>query len=135
MRVTTSRKPSPGTRRLAKTLATFLSLPHVTRGKLRLDSGDVWLVVAEQHGNPGALVKRMPTGEEKFSFTVSFTKRVQKLKIDHPVVVGTSKRAEDIAWFFGLDWYSTSKATRIIGVTDGRLEFIDREDVILRLKI
>jgi hypothetical protein len=135
MRVTTSRKPSPGTRRLAKTLATFLGRSHVTRGKLNLNSDDVWLVVAEQHGNPGSLVKRMPIGEEMLSFTVSFEKRVQKLKRDQPVVVGSSKRAEDLARFFDLNWDPTGKATRIIKVTDERLEFIDQEEIILRLKI
>lgn len=135
MKVTTSRKPSPGTRRFAKTLATFLGLPYVTRGKSNLDPDEVWFVVVERHGSPSGIEKRTGGAEETLSFTISAAKRIQKLKTRRPWVVGTFGMSRSVAGFFSLEWDPEDRAERTIRVTGELMEFKDGEDTILRLKI
>jgi len=134
MNVTTSRKPSPGTRRFAKTLATFLGLPYVTRGKSNLDPDEVWFVVVEHHGNPSGIVKRARGAEETLSFTVSAEKQIQKLKARRPWVVGTFGMSRSVAGFFSLEWDPKDRAERTIRVTGELMEFKDGKNTILRLK-
>ncbi|MGA9098057.1 MAG: hypothetical protein WB392_03910, partial [Methanotrichaceae archaeon] len=71
MKVTTSRDPSAKARRLGKTVARFLSIPYINRGKLNLSDEEQWLVVVEDHGNPTGLIKRTAMGEELLTFKLS----------------------------------------------------------------
>jgi hypothetical protein len=136
MRFTTSRRPSPGTRRLARILASFLGADYMTRGKSGLDDEDeVWMVVVEGHGNPMGLARRH-CGEEKIlRFAVSVEGESKRLKMNRPVVVGAGKAARDLAEFFGLDFSPEGAAERVIRVEDGWIDFVDDEELMLRLKI
>ncbi|MGC9515274.1 hypothetical protein [Methanocrinis sp.] len=136
MRFTTSRRPSPGTRRLARTLAHFLGAEYMTRGKTGLnDHGEVWMVVVEGDGNPAGLARRSRGEERVLRFAVSVEGRPRRLGKKRPVVVGTGKDACDLAEFFGLDWSPEGAAQREIRVGDEYLDLVDGEDLVLRLKI
>ncbi len=136
MRFTTSRRPSPGARRLARTLASFLCADYMTRGKSGLDDeGEVWMVIVEGHGNPTGLARRSCGEEKVISFTLSIEGESKRLKMKKPLVVGTGKSARDVAEFFGLDLVPGGVAERKIRVVDHRIDFVDGEDLILRLNI
>ena len=135
MRVTTSRKPSDGTRRLARTLAKFLAIPYVTRGKLSLDRDHVWLVVVEKYGNPSGFEKRAQNSDETFPFRLSVERRISSKKRERPVIVGRSDMAMYLARFFDLDVNIETNAKRIIMVSDDHLDFVDNGEMILKLLI
>lgn len=135
MRFTTSRKPSPRARRIARTLASFLGADYMTRGKSGLDDeSEVWMVVVEGHGSPTGLARRSCGEEKVFRFRLSQEGESKRLKMGRPVVVGTGK-AREVAEFFGLDWAPEGAAGRVIRVGDDRIDFVDGEDLILRLNI
>ncbi len=133
MRFSTSRKPSPRTRRLARTLAGFFGAEYVTRGKAGLDDGDIWMVVVEEDGNPAGLAKRFGGDETVLRFTVAVEGGSKRLKMDRPVVVGAGKDARDVAEFFGLDLSAEGEAGRKIRVSDREIEFLDGRELVLRL--
>jgi hypothetical protein len=137
MRFTTSRRPSPGARRLARILASFLGADYMTRGKSGLDDEDeVWMVVVEGHGNPTGLARRSRGEEKVLRFALSVEGESKRLRrMERPVVVGAGKSARDVAEFFGLDFSPEGAAGRVIRVGDDRIEFVDNEDMILRLNI
>lgn len=136
MQFTTSRKPSPKTRRFAKTLATFLSVPYITRGKSNLDYDETWMVVVEDHGNPQGLVRRDRRGEKTLRFTISAERNMSQTKREKPVVTGDSNMAKAIAEFLDLDYDPKSKAIRLINVKKGGItEFVDSGTNIVKLKI
>jgi U3 small nucleolar ribonucleoprotein protein IMP4 len=136
MRFTTSRRPSPGTRRLARIMASFLGADYMTRGKSGLDDEDeIWMVVVEEHGNPTGLARRS-CGEEKIlRFTIYVEGESKRLKMDRPAVVGAGKAARDVAEFFDLDFSPEGAAGRVIRVGGDRIDFVDGEDLMLRLNI
>jgi len=133
MKVTTSRDPSAKARRLGKTIAGFLSIPYVNRGKLSLNDDESWLVVVEDHGNPTGLVKRTATGEELLTFKLSSEPAAKKFKKLMPSVTGKKERADRIAGFFELA-LSTEPSDRFISVASGQIDFINGGEIILRLK-
>jgi hypothetical protein len=137
MRFTTSRRPSPRARRLARTLASFLGAEYMTRGKSGLDDeGEVWMVVVEEHGNPAGLARRACGEEKVFRFAAFVEGESKRAKTRRPaVVVGTGKRAREVALFFGLEISTEGAAGRVIRVTDRQVDFVDGEELILRLKI
>jgi len=137
MRFTTSRRPSPRSRRLARTLAGFFGSGYMTRGKAGLeDEGEVWMVVVEEHGNPAGLARRTPGEEKVLRFSVSVVEESKRLKkMNRPRVVGMGKTAHEVAEFFGLDISPEAPAGRAIRVGDHQIDFVDGEDLILRLKI
>ncbi len=136
MRFSTSRRPSPRARRLARILANFLGAGYMTRGKSGLDDeGEVWMVVVEEHGSPAGLARRH-RGEERFLRFAAFAEGESKrLRVRKPVVVGTGKRACEVALFFDLDVASEGAAGRLIRVEEDRIDFVDGEELVLRLKI
>ena len=137
MRFSTSRRPSPRARRLARTLASFLGAEYMTRGKSGLDDEDeVWMVVVEEHGNPAGLARRAQGEEKVLRFAASIEGESKRAKTRGPVqVVGTGKRVREVAEFFGLDISPEAAAGRVIRVTDLQIDFVDGEELILRLKI
>jgi hypothetical protein len=136
MRFTTSRRPSPGTRRLARIMASFLGADYMTRGKSGLDDeGEIWMVVVEGHGNPMGLARRHCGEEKVLRFALSVEGKSKRLNMKRPVVVGVGKAARDLAEFFGLDFSPEVAAGRVIRVGDDRIDFFDDEDLILRLNI
>jgi len=136
MRVSTSRRPSPKTRRLARTLALFLGIEYMTRGKTGLDDDEeVWMVVVEGDGNPTGLARRSRGEEGLLRFAVSVEGRPRRLARKRPVVSGSGKAARDLAEFFGLDWSPEGAAERVIRVGDEFVDLVDGEDLVLRLKI
>jgi hypothetical protein len=138
MKVTTSRDPSAKARRLGKRLARFLSLPYVNRGKMGLCDEEIWLVVVEDHGNPTGLVKRTAEGEELLCFTpVSPDHQKRQRRRLHPIVIGRKEEAEHIARFFELDYSADSLASheRTILATSERIDFVDADEIVLRLRI
>jgi hypothetical protein len=135
MRFTTSRRPSPRARRLARTLASFFGAEYMTRGKSGLDNEEVWMVVVEEHGNPSGLARR-DRGEEKVFRFAAFAKgEPKRLKTRRPAIVGTGKQAREVALFFGLEISPEGAAGREIRVGDRQIDFVDGEDLIARLKI
>jgi len=152
--VTTSRDPSPGTRRFARTLASFLSLPYVNRGKSGAgEEGEAALVVVEGHGNPSGIIKRVPGGrEESLHFRISGGLSAGRIKKEKPVVCGPGGAARSIASFFELEWAGESPSPaggrdglppakgasahcrRMISVAPGWIDFIDNGAVRFRLK-
>lgn len=134
MQITTSRKPSPRSRRFAKTLAGFLGVPYLTRGKSSLDPDEVWMLVVEDHGSPRGIVKRTEDREEEICFVVSSETRVQKLKRQRPRVTGDPEFAKTLAEFFGLEWTLENGDVRTIRVGHDEIEFVDCQETILRLK-
>lgn len=137
MRFTTSRRPSPGARRLARTLARFLCSEYMTRGKsgLNEDEEEVWMVVVEENGKPAGLARR-GRGEEKVLRFAAFVEGESKrMKTRRPVVVGTGKLPSEVAEFFGLDISPEADAGRKIRVRDREIDFVDGEELIVRLKI
>ena len=94
MKVTTSRDPSAKARRLGKTVARFLSIPYINRGKLNLSDEEQWLVVVEDHGNPTGLIKRTAMGEELLTFKLSSDPETRLFKKLIPSVTGL---AEDVS--------------------------------------
>jgi len=137
MKVTTSRGPSAKSRRFGKALASFLSLPYVNRGKQSPGEEDAWLVVVENHGNPGGLVKRYWGKEEMLSFTLSLEPVAGRLKRLVPVVTGARKEALPIAEFFQLEWLEGPAPTprRTMAVSSEWIDFIDEGEAKFRLKI
>ena len=133
MRFSTSRKPSPRTRRLARILASFFGAAYMTRGKAGLDDGDTWLVVVEEHGNPAGLARRSGGQEMVLHFTVAVEGGSRRLTAERPVVVGTGKDASDVAEFFGLGLSAEAGAGRAIRVVGRQIEFLDGGELILRL--
>ncbi|MDF0590247.1 Brix domain-containing protein [Candidatus Methanocrinis natronophilus] len=132
MRFTTSRKPSPRTRRIARTLANYLGVTYTTRGKSGLGGDVVWIVVVEDHGNPSGLSRRDGGGEEVLRFSVSFEGE-GKRRIDRPVVVGEGDEARDVAEFFGIEYAPGSEAGRQVRVGGQKIELFDGGDLVLRL--
>lgn len=137
MPFTTSRKPSPPTRRIAKTLANYLGADYITRGKSGLDGDVIWIVVVEDHGNPSGLSRRHGGEEDILGFSVSFeedTKR-RRRKTERPVVVGEGEEARKIAEFFGLEYAPRSATAKEIRASGREIEFFDGGDLVLRLNI
>ena len=132
MRFSTSRKPSPRARRLARTLASFLGCEYMPRGKTCLDDGDTWMVVVEEDGNPAGLAKRSGGDERVLRFTVAVEGQSKRLKMGRPVVVGT-EGARQVAEFFGLDLLAEGETGREIRVTGRQIEFLDGGELVLRL--
>ncbi len=141
MKITTSREPSAKSRRLGKALASFLSLTYVNRGRQRPGEEDVWLMVVENHGNPGGLVKCYSGREELLNFTLSLEPAAGQLKKLVPVVIGARKEALPIAKFFELEWLEgpasmhEGRLKRALAVTSGQIDFIDDGQTKFRLKI
>lgn len=134
MIVTTSREPSAKTRRIAKTLARFLSLSYVNRGKQSLGDDETWMVVVENHGNPQGFIKRTPEEEIIMNFTLSGEPKEKPMKNMVPVVQGIKEEAIPVARFFDLD-VSEGSAPRAIVATLGSIEFMDDGAAIMRLKV
>lgn len=117
-------------------MASFLGAGYMTRGKSGLDDEDeIWMVVVEGHGNPMGLARRHCGEEKVLRFALSVEGESKRLKMKRPVVVGAGKTAHDLAEFFGLDSAPEGAAGRVIRVGDDRIDFVDYEDLILRLKI
>lgn len=137
MIVTTSRDPSSKARRFARALASFLSLPYMTRGKQRPEGDETWLVVVGDHGNPAGLVKRSPKNEEHLSFQISGEPEARRLKRCVPKVVGEGMIALPIAQFFELEWLGEDAPDhgRIIRIASGSIDFMDEGEAKFRLKI
>jgi rRNA maturation protein Rpf1 len=136
MKVTTSRDPSVKARRLAKTLARFLTLPYITRGKQNLDPTETWLIVVERHGNPNGLIKRYEGEERELTFSVPMepqSSQIRKLKKIMPVITGVKEEAKSVAEFFELRW-SPDAIGRIIVVGHERIDFLNEGETVLRLK-
>ncbi len=136
MKVTTSRDPSAKARRLGKTVARFLSIPYVNRGKQSLDDAEPWLVVVEDHGNPTGLVKRTEDVEELLAFTLLSDTWPRQFKKILAVAVGQKDEAAPIAKFFELGWSEMPESAlkRIIVVASGQIDFVDEGEIVLRLK-
>jgi len=121
MIVTTSRDPSAGTRRFARTLASFLSLPYVNRGKSSVgegEPGEAALVVVEDHGNPSGIIKRASGREERLYFRLSGQLAAGRMKKRAATVCGERGIARPVASFFELQWLGESApdpATRPAG--------------------
>ena len=137
MFVTTSRDPSSKARRFARTLASYLSLPYVNRGKQKTGEDETWLVVIEDHGNPAGLVKRSLEREEQLSFRLSGETDARRLKMGVPNVAGKDIVALPIAQFFELEWLGEAVPAqgRIIWVAPGNIDFIDEGLAKFRLKV
>ncbi len=137
MRFTTSRRPSPGARRLARTLAHFFGSEYMTRGKSGLDEdvGEVWMVVVEERGSPAGLARRSQGEEKVLRFAAAIEGESKRMKMRRLSVVGTGKRAREVAEFFGLEISPEGGAEREIRVGDRQIDFVDGEDLIARLKI
>jgi rRNA maturation protein Rpf1 len=135
MRFTTSRKPSPPTRRIAKTLANYLGADYITRGKSGLDGDVIWMVVVEDHGNPSGLSRRHGGEEDILGFSVSFEGDAKRRRTERPVVVGDGVVAREIAEFFGLEYAPLSATAREIRADGREIEFFDGGDLVLRLNI
>ena len=138
MFITTSRDPSAKARRFARSLASFLSIDYINRGKQRPDREDTMLVVTEDYGNPARLDKRNSEGEEKLSFRLSGEIQVHRLQpgAAEVAVVGEKEIALPIASFLELEWMpeaSRSQARRIL-VEPGIIEFLDGDLACIRLK-
>jgi len=83
MILTTSRKPSKKTRRLAKVLARFMNWKYLNRGKMSLDELTTFnkiAIIEEIKGNP-AILKIYQNGKNtlKIRFNVS---NINKIKMD-----------------------------------------------------
>lgn len=148
--VTTSRDPSPGTRRFARALASFLSLSYVNRGKSGMGGGEeeeaeAALVVVEDHGNPSGIVKRFCGGEDRLSFRLSGELQAGRMKAREAVICGEEEACRPIASLFDLKWQGDSapfsatekdakREARVIVVAPGCIDFIDNGDIRFRLK-
>jgi len=137
MLVTTSRDPSARARRLGRALASFLSIPYMNRGKQNQSEDETWLVVAEDHGNPGALIKRSAAGTEQLAFRLSMEPAAGRMKRAVPVVVGEERVACKIARFFDLCWIGSlaQAQRRALVVASGRIDFVDEGEAKFRLLI
>jgi rRNA maturation protein Rpf1 len=135
MRFTTSRKPSPRARRIAKTLANYLGADYITRGKSGLDGDVIWMVVVEDHGNPSGLSRRHGGEEDILGFSVSFEGDAKRRRTERSVVVGDGVVAREIAEFFGLEYAPRSATAREIRADGREIEFFDGGDLVLRLNI
>ena len=135
MRFTTSRKPSPPTRRVAKALANYLGAPYVTRGKSCLEGDFIWMVIVEDHGNPSGITRRDGGREDVLAFSVSFEGEAKRRRREIPVVVGDGMVGREIAEFFALEYAPSSAAGRKIVVGGREIEFFDGGDLVLRLNI
>jgi len=137
MLITTSRDPSSKSRRFARALASFLSLPYVNRGKQSLEEEETWLVVMEDHGNPSGLSKRSQEGEEHLNFQLSGEPDKKRLKMSVPKVAGQGILSLPIAQFFELEWLDEALPAqgRTIWVAPKSIDFIDEGQAKFRLKI
>ena len=138
MFITTSRDPSAKARRFARSLASFLSVDYINRGKQRPDREDAMLVVTEDHGNPAGLTKRCLEGEEKLSFRLSGEIQERRLRQDaaEVAVVGEKEIALPIACFLEKEWMpeaGRAQGRRIL-VEPGIIEFLDGDNAWIRLK-
>jgi U3 small nucleolar ribonucleoprotein protein IMP4 len=134
MKVTTSRDPSAKTRRLGKALAAFLCIPYVNRGKQSLEKDDVWLIMAEEHGNPRGIIKRHGDSEEHLAFKIVIEPVSMHLRRTVPIVSGEKDDAFPIASFFELNWSDEHLAKRAIIVASGQMDFVDNGETQFRIK-
>ena len=137
MKVTTARDPSVRSRRLAKAIARFLSVPYITRGKQSLDANDKWLVMVESHGNPSGLIKHDRDVEKELTCSISVEPcRGQPTlkKKTNPVVTGFGDMVQSVAEFFELG-ISADIYERIIVVSSGDMAFLDAGQTVIKLKI
>ena len=136
MLVTTSRDPSPKTRRFGRALAAFLSVPYLNRGKHGFRGEDTWLVVVEDHGNPQGLVKRSTAGEELLAFRLLGEPLAGRLRKDMPVVTGPATESKAFAQFFELEWSGRPRPeARTISVASGSIDFMDKGEIRFSLRL
>ena len=138
MFITTSRDPSAKARRFARTLASFLSIDYINRGKQRPDREDAMLVVTEDHGNPAGLAKHRFECREMLSFRLSGEIQAYRLQTAaaEVAVVGEKEIALPIACFLEKEWMPQPDRAqgRQILVEPGRIEFLDGDLAWIRLK-
>jgi len=97
MIITTSRKPSRKTRRLARVLANFMNWEYITRGKLSfeelyltLKKGENLAVIEEIKGNPAIL--KIISPEKGIIMLIKFSiGEIRKIKMDKSPVVFVGK--------------------------------------------
>lgn len=145
MLITSSRKPSNGTRTLCKHLATFFNCEYINRGKmgmgevLNLAHDNSLLVVGEFHGNPGSLAIYDGNGICLLSIhmTVSYpdNSKYSKLKLLKPVIAGSDELANAIANSLSLQRADDPSGSRYATINDGIMNFIDSGKLIFKIKV
>lgn len=142
MLITSSRKPSAGTRILCKHMASFFGCEYFNRGKMGMGevlnlSRDIPLIiVGEYHGNPGSILFYDSEGECVLSFHVS----LNVAPVSHPGVSGAtitgnnelSALLSEILLPIGHDSVSHPL---VLDISDELMDFRENDRILFSLKI
>ena len=134
MKVTTARKPSQKTRTFCKRLSKFTGWDYVTRGKSNLSSFDDGglLLVGEGRGNPANFTFFL-NGDCLLSIRANVSLEQNIAPGQEPVIEGDSALAKAFGNATGFNIGGDSD--RIIRVSGGRIEFINKEVALIVLKV
>jgi U3 small nucleolar ribonucleoprotein protein IMP4 len=143
MHITSSRKPSAGTRTLCKHLASFFGFEYFNRGKmsmgevLSLSHGNPLLIVGEYHGNPGSLAFYDGEGFCTLSIYISVLEAPSdypKKSNSFPLIIGDNELVPVIKDLIVPD-DSTSSKVLSLTISGNQLDFKEGEYELFSLRM
>ncbi|WP_406656857.1 rRNA maturation protein [Methanolobus sp. ZRKC2] len=144
MQITSSRKPSAGTRTLCKLLASFLNCDYFNRGKMGMGEvldqadGSSLMIVGEYHGNPGSISMYDPEGYCVLSLYLSLSaseKPYPRSGQAEPFIVGEGEIASLFSNLFLPDSSENPSYPLKMVISDDRIDFNEDETTLFTLKI
>lgn len=142
MLITSSRKPSAGTRTLCKHLASFFGCEYFNRGKMSMEevleaSHDIPLIViGEYHGNPGSMLFYDSEGECVLSFYITvLSAPVSYPKAHGAIITGDNKFVPLISEVLLPIGHDEASNPLILDISEDRMDFKEKEEVLFNLKI
>ncbi|WP_340818787.1 hypothetical protein [Methanolobus sp. WCC4] len=141
MLITSSRKPSAGTRTLCKHLASFFGCEYSNRGKmsmgevLGLSHDTSLIVVGEYHGNPGSIAFYGPKGNCILSLYISMLSApVSYSRFSGAVIEGDNELVPLIAGLLTGD-VDQGSLHPVLDISENIMTFKEQEKVLFSLKI
>lgn len=141
MFITSSRKPSAGTRTLCKHLASFFGCEYSNRGKmsmgevLNLSHDTPFLIVGEYHGNPGSIVFYDPKGHCVLSLHISvLSAPISYSRSSGAVIEGDNELVPLMSDLLAEDADNNSLSL-VLDISDNIMTFKEQEKTLFILKI
>ncbi|MBN2110206.1 MAG: hypothetical protein JW705_03850 [Methanosarcinaceae archaeon] len=144
MQITSSRKPSAGTRTLCKLLASFYDCDYFNRGKMGMEDvlgqteGSTLMIVGEYHGNPGSITMYDPHGSCVLSLYVSLslsTEPYPRSRQTKPFIEGEGELASLFSRLLQPDPVEDAFRPLKMLVSDSRLDFLEADLTLFSLKV
>ena len=144
MLITSSRKPSAGTRTLCKHLASFFACEYANRGKmgmgevLALSHDAPLIIVGEYHGNPGSMVFYDHEGYCVLSLHISVLSAVFSYPRKSgaiPSISGDSELVSVVSEILCPDCPKDSPVLLSLDISGDKMDFKELEKVLFSLRI